>query len=173
MARPGRAFESRIRVKEDGRAAFSERQNARLSWPRFDSIDEPKSPCRPSSNRRSPCHLHRSTVKKINIYIYIFLLVHIAIKKGKNFASLWNDERKSNRIPRSTYRWRSSSSNRRGQTTEESIKLLTREEGSPWKGQSKRNTRHVYIYILRVPALRLNPRRSRSEFSTMPLVNRA
>lgn len=59
MARPGRAFESRIRVKEDGRAAFSERQNARLSWPRFDSIDEPKSPCRPSSNGRSPCHLHR------------------------------------------------------------------------------------------------------------------
>ena len=29
MARPGRAFESRIRVKEDGRA-FSERQNARV-----------------------------------------------------------------------------------------------------------------------------------------------
>lgn len=45
MARPGRPFESRIRVKEDGRA-FSERQNARLSWPRFDSIDEPKSRCR-------------------------------------------------------------------------------------------------------------------------------
>lgn len=96
MARPGRAFESRIRVKEDGRAAFSERQNARLSWPRFDSIDEPKSPCRPSSNRRSPCHLHRSTVKK-KIYIYIFLLVHIAIKRKKNFASTAGTTGKSSR----------------------------------------------------------------------------
>lgn len=85
MARPGRAFESRIRVKEDGRAAFSERQNARLSWPRFDSIDEPKSPCRPSSNRRSPCHLHRSTVKK-KIYIYTYSYSSISRLKEKKIS---------------------------------------------------------------------------------------
>lgn len=166
MARPGRAFESRIRVKEDGRAAFSERQNARLSWPRFDSIDEPKSPCRPSSNRRSPCHLHRSTVKK-NIYIYTHSYSSISrLKKKKNFDR-WNDRKVES-----------------FSLFDLEILLVPEQEGNPrnWIKQrtshtgegfprvrgkdNRRNTRHILC-----PCAHLNPRRS--EFSTMPLVNRA